>query len=214
QRFIQEAKILRSLDHAHIIPLLGVLDSRSRLCIVLPFMENGQLDKFLSTQPDIPRVPLIRQLVESLVYLRRRDVVHGDLKASNILVDASGQIRIADFGSAHIQPERITSRWILHTLRVASGTCRWMAPELLLPHRFGFTHALPTFESDIFAFAMVLYEAFPFPELRNGIAANLAIVAGTRPPRPPTMPDIVWKIANGCWRSDPNSRPSILSVII
>jgi hypothetical protein len=54
----------------------------------------------------------------------------------------------------------------------------------------------------------------PFPELRNGIAANLAIVDGTRPPRPPTMPDIVWEIANGCWRSDPNCRPSILSVII
>ncbi|KAJ7938963.1 kinase-like domain-containing protein, partial [Mycena leptocephala] len=91
---------------------------------------------------------------------------------------------------------------------------RWMAPELLYPPQFGRSSSTATFESDVFAFGMVLYEArnIPFHKKRS-MGANLAILAGERPLRPPDTPDNIWTLTNNCWRQDPSARPSIGSIL-
>ncbi|KAJ7735828.1 kinase-like domain-containing protein, partial [Mycena maculata] len=220
QRFLEEATILCALDHPNIVGFVGVLDGPDRFGIVMPWMENGELNFYLRQHPTVPKTLLARQVVEGLKYLRQQWIVHGDLKGANILIDEIGCAHISDFGSARVLC--FTDHHSEQLRGSTGGTCRWMAPELLAPSRFGETSAAPTFESDVFAFGMVLYEAtrkiwsggcIPFHDQSNSMAANLAIVAGDRLPRPSHTPDDIWDLATACWRHDPVSRPTISSII-
>ncbi|KAJ7106417.1 kinase-like domain-containing protein [Mycena crocata] len=203
-QFLEEAAILGSLDHPNVIRFVGVLDDPGRLCLVTSWMQNSELNDYVKRRPDAPKRSLARQLLNGLRYLRQQRVVHGDLKGSNILIDGLGHPHIADFGSAFIER--------------TGGTCRWMAPELLVP-RFGNSCGPATFESDVFAFGMVLFEIFsggeiPFNNQLTSMAANVAIVEGRRPERPSQTPDDIWAVATACWRTDPASRPPISTVVI
>ena len=113
-----------------------------------------------------------------------------------------------------------------------------MAPELLNPLQFGFTHSNPSGESDIFSFAMTAYEVFPSSLMTasltntshdqvlseilpygNGTGPEsvtaFSITSGKRPPRPnsPTavhwLPDPIWDVIERCWDQAPWSRLSV-----
>ncbi|KAJ7446575.1 kinase-like domain-containing protein [Mycena latifolia] len=204
------------LRHPSIIRFVGVLDDPDRLCIITTWMQNGELNAYLRAQPDAPKRPLARQVAAGLRYLRSQWIVHGDIKGANILIDGHGRAQIADFGSARVVvpfPDRRI--FPPDATQSTGGTCRWMAPELLLPAQF----SMHTFQSDVFSFGMVLYEIFsdgeiPFDDQPNSMAANLAIIRGNRPPRPPNTPADIWAVATACWRADPASRPAISSIII
>ncbi|KAJ6605484.1 kinase-like domain-containing protein [Mycena vulgaris] len=235
ERFLREAAILHSLHHPCILPFLGVLDDPSRLCIVTSWMVNGELNGYLKHHPDAPKRPLARQVTSGLEYLRRQWIVHGDIKGANILVNEHGYPHIADFGSAFVISHVCDSRSSLgNAPQLTGGTCRWMAPELLMPSQ----SSVPTFESDVFSLGMVLYEVtilklpapadslipilskifsgghIPFHAQRNLMAVNLAVIGGDHPPRPPHTPDDIWALATACWRADPTARPTISSIVI
>ncbi|KAJ7659229.1 kinase-like domain-containing protein [Mycena polygramma] len=218
QRFERESAILHSLDHPNIVGFFGILDDPNRMCIVMPWMHNGELNGFLQRNPNAQRRPLAQQIAAGLEYLQDRHIVHGDLKGANILIDGQGNARIADFGSANILPHASNSSSTVEWPdELSGGTCRWMAPELLAPNRFGRNESQTTFESDVFAFGMVLYETLsggniPFHEMLS-MAANLSILAGERPARPPDTADCLWTLANECWRHDPGLRPGIGSIV-
>ncbi|KAJ7088466.1 kinase-like domain-containing protein [Mycena belliarum] len=211
QRFVRETAILQSLRHPRILPFMGVLDDPGRLCIVTPWMDFGELNTYLRTHPYDPRRPLARQVFEGLLYLRSKRIVHGDMKGANILVDLHGCAHIADLGSARIVSlqghDSQTVPWGKRPL--ASGTYRWMAPELLVDNAPG----LSTFESDIFAFGMVFGGRIPFHHLEP-MAANIEIIQGHRPTRPASTPNDIWTLATACWDDNPARRPAISSVVI
>jgi serine/threonine protein kinase len=101
--------------------------------------------------------------------------VHGDLRGvrfyymlpllllyheqANILINDDNQACLADFVVTTIFSDMTPS----HTMNVfGGGTLRWMAPELLIPNNFGLEKCVPSKESDIYAFGMVIYEVvFP-----------------------------------------------------
>lgn len=66
---------------------------------------------------------------------------------------------LADFGLI-----TIVSTGPVATLSTTGlGTCRWMAPELFFPEMYGLDHSIPSKESDVYAFGMVIYEVCPMP---------------------------------------------------
>ena len=77
----------------------------------------------------------------------------------NVLIDSSHSARLADFGLATIIDEQTSMTTISHGPR---GTTRWMAPELLLPERFGFPgefqKRLPFKSTDVYGLAMTILE--------------------------------------------------------
>ncbi|CAK8563621.1 unnamed protein product [Lathyrus sativus] len=128
----REILILRRLDHPNVVKLEGLVTSRMScsLYLVFQYMEHDLAG--LSTSPDIKfTVSQIKcymhQLLSGLEHCHNRNVLHRDIKGSNLLVDNEGVLRIADFGLAsffdpnHKQP--MTSRVV---------TLWYRSPELLL----------------------------------------------------------------------------------
>jgi serine/threonine protein kinase len=142
--FIDEMRVLSKLRHPCITTVMGAVLSKEPF-LVMECMSNGSLRSLLSNQtfpldPELS-LPLLRDILQGMRFLHAANppIVHGDLKAANVLVDENFRAKIADFGS--------TKR----KAGVVVGTPFWMAPELLL----GGTVSPAT---DVYAFGVTLWE--------------------------------------------------------
>lgn len=136
------------------------------------------------------------------------------------------QAVLADFGLTKIDDT------IFQTIdsTVQSGNPRWTAPELSLaslPDDLrdsfgvpGISWGVPTTKSDIWSFGMtcleIMTEKLPFSHLGLDGGAIFEVYKGKRPARPAENPvgsDVLWTLAERCWKSDPNERPSASDVL-
>ncbi|TFK50944.1 kinase-like protein [Heliocybe sulcata] len=212
RRILREIKVLSALDHPNIIPFLGVTYGFGRAEIpspVCPLYESGDIVQYLKREslPTRDRFKLISQVAAGLSYLHRRGVVHGDIKGANILIGENGAL-LCDFGLSRILgAEGFTTQAI-------GGTCRWMAPELLLNDD---DETLPrlTIFSDVWAFAMTVLEIMtgrrPFSDKLADVAVLLAVINGGRPYHRDyrEIDDGTWTILSLCWQQKPRERLSM-----
>ncbi|KAJ7718711.1 kinase-like domain-containing protein [Mycena metata] len=215
KEFSREALIWGQLCHPNLLPFFGLYKMEDRLCLVSPWMANGNIMQYLSNEsPNIVRrLSLILDVAHGLQYLHEKNVVHGDLKAINVLVTPSGRACICDFGLASIVNE-ITLH--LHsTPRAQRGTARYYAPELFQGN------GKPSLASDVYAFASVCTEILsgqvPFHESRNDVVVMFKIVHGEHPTRPPscsgtTQLDTLWELLQDCW-SGVDLRPTAAQIV-
>jgi len=153
------------------------------------------------------------QIAQGLRYLHTQRVVHGDLRGSNILVDADGNPRICDYGLAFIiEPSEFTS------IKTA-GACRWTAPEIMNPpHDAKSANALFTIESDIYSFAMTVLEVFtgqiPFSNKKNDSSVIFSVLDSGRPELPPFLKGrkSLRRLIQECWHQEPGRRPTSRAV--
>lgn len=127
---IREIKLLQSLDHTNIVALQEVMVENNDCFMVFEYLQHdltGLLNHPTFTLTDAHKKDLARQMFEGLDYLHRRGVLHRDIKAANILVSKTGQLKFADFGLARFY-QRTKKRD--HTNRVI--TIWYRPPELLL----------------------------------------------------------------------------------
>ncbi|KAF9644146.1 kinase-like protein [Thelephora ganbajun] len=200
--FCKEAVMWKRLTHPNIVPLLGITTTPFQL--ISDWMSGGDLPGYIAKNPDVDRIGLLSDVTEGLYYLHSCNMIHGDLKGQNILVDDSGHARIVDFGFAIVTRN-------LDSMSSASHhngyTPRWTAPEVL----DGEPHSK---EGDIFSFAMVMIEVFtgavPFSDTSSFVAIS-SIMQGKRPSRPthPTFTENLWSLMQRCWGHDPRSRPEV-----
>lgn len=92
----------------------------------------------------------MEEIGSGLVYLHSQDVIHGDLKGANILIDDDGKALLCDFGLSQIKAD-VNSRSIASSILVDSPN--WMAPEL-------FKGEILQFPCDVYSFAMTMYEVW------------------------------------------------------
>lgn len=207
EAFLKEAVVWKRLEHKNIVHLLGI--TATPLQLISEWMPGGDLTEYIEKHPDTNRLSLLCDIAEGLYFLHSRNIVHGDLKGPNILVDGTGHARITDFGLATVTQN-------LDSIRSASDeqghTARWTAPEILNDQ------GSYSKEADVFSFAMVMIEVFtgavPFsPNLPA--AAMLAIMGGKRPSRPthPTFTSGLWALMQHCWNQDPHFRPQVSGIL-
>ncbi|EDR08211.1 uncharacterized protein LACBIDRAFT_297628 [Laccaria bicolor S238N-H82] len=157
KHLLKEALLWGHLSHPNILPFYGIYhleDTRGRISFVSPWMENGNVTEYLKRHPLANRLLLTRDIVLGIQFLHQNQVIHGDLKGLNVLVNRSGRGCLADFGLANLVDENIPSWTSTETTgHQNGGTLRWQAPELISE---GLAKATPA--SDIYSFACVCYE--------------------------------------------------------
>lgn len=133
---------------------------------------------------------------------------------SNVLIDQTGNARLADFGLLTILSD--PANHLSSSSFTQGGSARWMSPELIDPQRFGLEHSRPTKSSDCYALGMVVYETIsghlPFHQHAD-LTVFVKVLAGERPSRGAGFADSLWKMLVQCWAPQPNDRPSIRDVL-
>jgi len=148
----REIKLLQSLNHINVVPLQEVMVERNDCFMVFEYLSHDLTG--LLNHPTFALTPahkkhLAKQMFEGLDYLHRRGVLHRDIKAANILISKTGELKFADFGLARFYQKRQKQDY---TNRVI--TIWYRSPELLL----GETQYGPAV--DIWSAACVLVEIF------------------------------------------------------
>ncbi|KAK4689262.1 hypothetical protein P7C73_g848, partial [Tremellales sp. Uapishka_1] len=216
QLFIKEVDVWRRLRSPYILPFFGASSTTGPppWFLVSPYMKNGNVLEWLRTPAGtkVDKIALIHQISMGLEYLHSRDIIHGDFKAINVLVDDDNQAIICDFGLSHLKMD-LTRRSASSATAPSplSGTMRWQAPERLAGGPL-------TTQCDVYAFAMSVFELYdqsesaPFGYVDDAIVKNNVQKSGLRPPRPPNVPDELWSLVERCWAQDPKARPSFEAI--
>ncbi|KIK67862.1 hypothetical protein GYMLUDRAFT_1014143 [Collybiopsis luxurians FD-317 M1] len=209
RKFCKEALIWQRLSHKFILPFLGI-DAENfprSPCMVSPWMPGGTVSQFLKRNPKVNIDKLVSTGKRSIDHLHSQNIVHGDIKGGNILIDENGQPRLADFGLTTFADAT------RHYTTDHGGTLRWMAPELLYP-LLGIESYKRTTASDMYAYGCLCIELYtgrvPFADVRNEYLVLEKVCNGERPGRPSgpnTMTDELWNLVKCCWNQDRAARP-------
>ncbi|KAI9073534.1 hypothetical protein K1719_044502 [Acacia pycnantha] len=154
KEFIAEIVSMGRLRHRNIVSLLGYCRRKGELLLVYDFMPNGSLDRYLHNQPSVTlnwmqRFRIIKGVASGLCYLHEeweQVVVHRDIKASNVLLDAELNGRLGDFGLARLY-DHGSDPATTHVV----GTLGYLAPENTRTRT-------ATTKSDVFAFGAFILE--------------------------------------------------------
>jgi len=171
--------------------------------------------------PDVNRMRLLVQVASGIAYLHgfQPNIVHGDLKGGNILIDEHACAIITDFGLSKVMEEM--SETMKKGTSFFAGSTRWMAPELIsvLAADDETPPPISTF-SDVYAFASVCLEVMtgqlPYPARMNDYAVMFDIMRGVKPSRGACLNNIPVKDAEAfrgmldrCWDQAFTLRPTM-----
>ncbi|HEX4460592.1 MAG TPA: protein kinase, partial [Polyangia bacterium] len=213
ERLKREARAMAQLDHVNIVRVYDLGVSDGRLFVAMELVDGVSLHEWLRAEHswrDI--VAVFREAGAGLAAAHRQALVHGDFKLENVLVAASGRVRVADFGlagavelAADAGPAAAGDATAAATqTRGIRGTPRYMAPEL-------WRGEAASTASDQFAFCVALHEALygvpPFAGATMGEIAS-AIKAGVRtaPLKAASVPSRVEAIVARGLSADPHAR--------
>ncbi|KDQ09602.1 hypothetical protein BOTBODRAFT_521874 [Botryobasidium botryosum FD-172 SS1] len=227
KHLLHEATIWKKLNHPNIVPLLGSPSIDGLPHLMSPLMENGAADDFVKKNPNVNRVRLLEEIAQGLEYMHTLDppIIHGDLKANNILVSADGSACLSDFGLSRTHMETSSDATLATTdgpsdtpiTMAYHANFRWGAPEVLLNEG---SHRTPA--SDIFSLGRLKVELLtgdvPFPGLTD---YDIIQCLGTGHYDRPTdsdaiacgLDDEMWALILECWDLDPLERPSASQVV-
>ena len=195
-RFVHEGKLLARISHPGVLRILdaGVEDEHPYL--VTELLSGGTLRDRMRGARALPwevAVPVAIEILEALQACHEADIVHRDVKPENILFDAAGSVRLADFGIARllIDPARLTRTGAL------VGTPLYMSPEQVIGEE-----ATPG--SDLYALGCVLFELLVGRAPYGGHALAEILARHVQAPIPDVradVPDVPAGVADALARS-------------
>ena len=189
QRFLNEARTVASLVHPRIVAIHSLEHVEDRLAIDMAYVPDGSLEQLLSRQ----RLPIqtllgyVHDVLHALAFCHDRDIIHRDVKPSNILVSGGNRAFLTDFGLAKLLAVRQSQIMV----RTSSSVIFMGTPRYAPPEAWDELEATPAW--DLYSVGMVLYEALA-PSLPYNAETPLSWVKQlTSRPIPPlreTVPGI------------------------
>ncbi len=206
QRFLKEARAIGRLSHPRIVTVYDVGQDHGTIYIAMELLQGEPLNVLLEKKKFNPEeiANLGIQIAETLDYAHKKGIIHRDIKPSNILVQPDGQIKITDFGIAHIEdPEASMQTQAGEIL----GTPAYMSPEQVMGQP-------ADGRSDLFSLGIILYELSTGKRPFGGpnLAAIFQSIIQDNPLSPieinPAIPKILSQAIMRCLEKSPASRYS------
>uniref|UniRef100_A0A0D9VTE5 non-specific serine/threonine protein kinase n=1 Tax=Leersia perrieri TaxID=77586 RepID=A0A0D9VTE5_9ORYZ len=126
----REICTMKLVRHPNVVRLFEVMGSKARIFIVLEYVTGGELFEIIETNGRLKEEEArkyFQQLINAVDYCHSRGVYHRDLKLENLLLDASGNLKVSDFGLSALT-EQVKADGLLHT---TCGTPNYVAPEVI-----------------------------------------------------------------------------------
>jgi serine/threonine protein kinase len=234
QRLNREAWAWHDLAHPNVLPFYGISNDaggkNTSPALISPLCTKGHVLDYLKKNPDVDRLKLVVGVAKGLRYLHASNIVHGDLKGTNILVGDDCEPLLCDFGRSRIIGNRGFTTRVL-------GVLAYQAPELIHVMEEAATDAetdeeVPvddspidkeifsdklTTKTDVYAYAMVALEIFtgkaPYYYIVNDFLRAKRIAEGEAPQRrrynSQSLTDARWALLAECWVKDATARPEV-----
>ncbi|OQR88382.1 kinase, partial [Thraustotheca clavata] len=209
--FKAHVELLACLRHPNVVQFIGAsFDSISNLCIVLEYMEKGDVHTLLQSSMALewndPLLQIAIDAAQGMAYLHHSNIIHRDLKSANLLCTATYACKVSDFGES----KQIQTQEYLQTM---VGTPYWLAPEILreTPYQS---------KVDCYSFGIVLIELESrkdpyFDCIGMSTIDIMAQVArgNLRPTIPPSCPPKRHNLISRCLSGDPQERPTMVEIL-
>ncbi len=209
EQFLQEARTIAAAEHPHIVPLYAAESTGGLLYLVMRLLPGQSLEDRIGkgklSAAEAARIAL--ECAGALAAAHGVGVVHRDIKPANILLDASGNATVTDFGIA-----LVTSRPARELAGSTAGTPHYMSPEQSLGEQVDG-------RSDVYALGVVLYEmltgALPFPgrNVTEVIAKHISAPIPKVSEREPETPVALVRLVDHMLAKDPATRPTAAELV-
>jgi len=218
--FRNEVAVLRKTRHVNVLLFMGCVSKKGQLAIVTQWCEGSSLYKHLHVNEAkfelLNVLEIARQTSQGMDYLHAKNIIHRDLKSNNIFLhDDNFTVKIGDFGLATVK-----SRWSSsgQFKQQPTGSILWMAPEVIKmcdenPY---------TFQSDVYAFGIVLYElltsTLPYCHVSNKDQILFMVGRGFLKPDPaklrPDTPKALRRLLETCLSYSRDNRSNFRNVLV
>jgi serine/threonine-protein kinase len=215
KRFKREAQLASSLDHPNICTIFDLNESNGIHFIAMQYVEGRNVRQLVNGRPlelkSALRIAV--QTADALAAAHARDIIHRDIKANNVMVTDSGQVKILDFGLAKLTDEgqdRAEKLGIHQTdlteVGIPYGTATYAAPEQARGDRVDH-------RADIFSTGVLLYEmltgTWPFHG-KNAVEVRYAVMKEAAQPveqrRGEPIPPRLQQIIDKAMAKEPGQR--------
>ncbi|KAI0405584.1 kinase-like domain-containing protein [Xylaria palmicola] len=213
---IKELVILHECGSPYVIDFYGAFFQESAVYMCIEYMDGGSIDKLYSG--GIPE-SILRKITYSTVMglkelKEKHNIIHRDVKPTNILINTRGQIKICDFG--------VSGNLVASIAKTNIGCQSYMAPERISGGAFmqsGASDGTYSVQSDIWSLGLTIIECgmgkYPYPpDVSSTIFSQLsAIVDGDPPDLPGTYSETARAFVNGCLNKAPKLRPNYQALL-
>ncbi len=170
QRFRREARAAAALDHPNIVRTIDLDEDNGRHFLVMEFVEGVTLNDWLEKHPQpviAEVVQMIQQAAVGLQHIHESNLIHRDLKPTNLLIDGEGTVKILDLGLARFTDDRHDDLTQMQGHNIM-GTVDFMSPEQADGNRE------IDIRADIYSLGATLYYLLsggtaPFPDCSVGV---------------------------------------------
>jgi serine/threonine protein kinase len=211
----REAMIVCSLNHPNILRIFGIVPARG--WIIMELCHGGSLSEVLR-DPEVSWLDALEmariatETATGVAYLHTSGVaiLHGDMKAGNVLLTKDRAVRICDFGMSEVKDRSKTMSASTYP-NAAAHTVAWSAPELFNDH-------LKSFATDVYALGITLWEIYerrvPFVNMPVEVVST-QVLKGVRPKSmSQKTATAVREVITACWSMEPKKRPLAIEVAV
>eukprot|EP00727_Mastigamoeba_balamuthi_P004797 m51a1_g14315 putative serine threonine protein (833) ;mRNA; r:5102-9953 len=215
-KLLQEVSALRSLRHPNLLLFMCYARTADALIVVSEFMPRGSLLDVLSDRA-IPmstaiELSILNDVATGMAYLHSSSpqIIHRNLKSSNVLLSESMQAKVCDFGLTITAHTRVSEA--ARVLGSEQGSLLWSAPEVI-------SHGAFSAKSDVYAYGIVLWEVVtrevPYKDMNPALVPACVVEKSCRPTVGPEFETVqpLRGLMEQCWAQLPDARPEFSGIL-